>query len=144
MSELHGDELAQACAESMYARDVAAQEVGIVIDEVREGYARLSMTIQATMLNGHAICHGGFIFTLADTAFAYACNSRNKATVAQTCKIEFKKPGKENDRLTAVAEHESQDGRYGQYKVTVQSQDETVIALFHGQSCEIKGAVLSD
>ena len=133
-----GDELARACAESMYRRDTAARELGIVIEEAREGYARLGMTVTARMLNGHAICHGGITFALADTAFAYACNSRNRATVAQRCSIEFKRPGREHDRLTAVAEHQSQDGRYGRYLVTVRSRDGTV----EGRSCEIRGAVI--
>ena len=139
---MRGDELARACAESMYRRDTAARELGIVIEEVREGFARLAMTVEARMLNGHAICHGGITFALADTAFAYACNSRNRATVAQKCEIEFKRPGREHDRLTAIAEHRSQDGRYGRYRVTVRSQEQVVIALFEGHSCEIKGAVM--
>ena len=141
---LQGDDLARACAESIFSRDVAAKELGIVIEEVREGFARLGMTVEARMLNGHAICHGGMIFALADTAFAYACNSRNRATVAQKCAIEFKRPGKEHDRLIATAEHQSQDGRYGRYRVKVQTEDETVIALFDGHSCEVRGAVIED
>ncbi|MGI9229343.1 MAG: hydroxyphenylacetyl-CoA thioesterase PaaI [Gammaproteobacteria bacterium] len=141
-SSLQGDELARACAEAMYSRDTAARDLGIVIDETGEGFARLSMTITAAMLNGHAICHGGMIFALADTAFAYACNSRNKVTVAQQCTIEFKRPGREHDRLTASAEQQSQNGRYGHYLVTVRSQDDTITAMFEGRSCEIKGTVL--
>ncbi len=144
MSKLTGDALAAACARAMYARDKASQQLGMVIEKAGAGYAELSMPITASMLNGHAICHGGFIFTLADSAFAFACNSRNRATVAQQCRIEFKQPAKADDRLTAVAEHQSQDGRYGQYKVTVKDQDDAIIACFYGQSCEIRGEVLAD
>ena len=142
MTELAGDSLARACVDAMYARDSASQELGISIDEAREGYARLSMSIRTNMLNGHNICHGGFIFTLADSAFAFACNSRNQVNLAQKCSIEYKRPGKQDDHLTAIAEHLSQDDRYGQYRVTVTDQDDKVIALFHGQSCRIKGSIL--
>ena len=144
MTELSGDELARACVDAMYSRDVAAKSIGITIVEVREGFARLNMQITAEMLNGHGICHGGFIFTLADTAFACACNSRNESNLAQRCSIEYKRPGKAGDRLTATAEHKSQDGRYGLYQVTVTDQDDNLIALFEGHSCRVKGSLLAD
>ena len=96
------------------------------------------------MLNGHGICHGGFIFTLADTAFACACNTRNDANLAQKCSIEYKRPGKASDRLTATAEQLSQDGRYGIYQVTVTDQDDNLIALFEGHSCRVKGKLLKN
>lgn len=143
-TELTGDELARACVDAMYADDKASKSIGITIDEVREGYARLNLPITAEMLNGHGICHGGFIFTLADTAFACACNTRNDVNLAQKCSIEYKRPGKAGDRLTATAEHKSQDGRYGIYQVTVTDQDDNFIALFQGQSCRVKGTLLAD
>ena len=111
MTDLTGDELARACVDAMYGKDVASQNIGITIDEVREGFARLKMPVKSEMLNGHGICHGGFIFTLADTAFACACNTRNDTNLAQKCSIEYKRPGKAGDRLAATAEHLSQDGR---------------------------------
>ena len=113
MTDLTGDELARACVDAMYARDVASQNIGITIDAVGEGFARLNMPIKVEMLNGHGICHGGYIFALADTAFAYACNTRNNVNLAQNCSIEYKRPGREGERLIASAEHISQEGRYG-------------------------------
>lgn len=144
MTELSGDELARACVDAMYSRDVASKSIGITIAEVREGFARLNMLITAEMLNGHGICHGGFIFTLADTAFACACNTHNDVNLAQKCGIEYKRPGKAGDRLTASAEHKSQGGRYGIYQVTVTDQDDNLIALFEGHSCRVKGSLLAD
>ena len=142
MTELTGDELARACVDAMYGKDVASQNIGITINEVREGFARLKMPVKNEMLNGHGICHGGFIFTLADTTFACACNTRNDANLAQKCSIEYKRPGKAGDQLTATAEHQSQDGRYGRYQVTVTDQDDNLIALFEGHSCRVKGSIL--
>ena len=144
MTDLTGDELARACVDAMYSNDTASQNIGITVDEVREGYARLNLPITTEMLNGHGICHGGYIFTLADTAFACACNTRNDANLAQKCSIEYKRPGKAGDRLTATAEHLSQDGRYGVYQVTVTDQDDNLIALFEGHSCRVKGTLLAD
>ena len=142
MTDLTGDELARTCVDAMYARDVASPQAGITISEVRVGYARAAMTIHAGMLNGHGICHGGFIFMLADTAFACACNTRNHVNLAQKCSIEYKRPGKTGDRLTATAEHLSQNGRYGTYQVRVTDQDDNLIALFEGQSCQVRGSIL--
>ena len=144
MTDLTGDELARACVDAMYSRDVASKMIGITIAEVREGFARLNMQVTAEMLNGHGICHGGFIFTLADTAFACACNTRNDSNLAQRCSIEYKRPGKPGDRLTATAGHVSQDGRYGVYQVRVTDQDDDLIALFEGQSCRVEGTILDD
>ncbi len=131
------DELARACAESMYARDTAAREVGITLDEVKAGYACLKMKVRADMLNGHDICHGGFLFTLADTAFAYACNSYNKVTVAQHAEIDFVQAGKEGDELIAIAEERRRSGRTGLYDVTVSRVDGEVLAYFRGRSYQI-------
>ena len=142
MTDLAGDELARACVDAMYGNDRASKSIGITIDDVREGYARLNLPITAEMLNGHGICHGGFIFTLADTAFACACNTRNDVNLAQKCSIEYKRPGKAGDRLTATAEHKSQDGRYGRYQVRVTDQNDNLVALFEGQSCRVKGKLL--
>ena len=103
MATQEEDKLAHACSEVMWANDEASRGLGFVKEEVRLGYARLSMTVRADMLNGQKIVHGGFVFTLADSAFAFACNGRNQFTVAQHCNITFLAPGYEGDRLTAVA-----------------------------------------
>ena len=143
MTDLSGDDLARACVDAMYGKDVASQNIGITIDEIREGFARLKMPVNNEMLNGHGICHGGFIFALADTAFACACNTRNDANLAQKCSIEYKRPGKgRRPTGTATAEHQSQDGRYGRYQVTVTDQDDNLIACFEGQSCRVRGKLL--
>ena len=102
----------------------------------------MTMTVRADMLNGHAICHGGFVFTLADSAFAFACNSYNLNTVANGCTIEFLAPAHEGDVLTAVAHERSQVGRNGVYDVDVRNQDAVMIAHFRGKSTRIKGEVI--
>ena len=109
--------LAEAVAKAMWSRDRAANALGMRIDEVRQGYARLSMPVRGDMVNGHHICHGGLIFSLADTAFAYACNSYNKNTVASACNIDFLAPGKEGDTLSAEAVEMSASGRTGVYEI---------------------------
>lgn len=96
--------LAQRCAEQMFAQDTCAQSMGMTIDRVDSGFAQVSMTIAPNMLNGHQTCHGGQLFSLADTAFAYACNSQGLAAVASGCSIDFIRPGFSGDRLTACAE----------------------------------------
>ena len=141
-TDLAGDELARACVDAMYANDRASKSIGITIDEVREDYARLNLPITTGMLNGHGICHGGFIFTLADTAFACACNTRNDVNLAQKCSIEYKRPARAGDSLTAIAEQLSREGRYGIYRVTVTDQDDDLVALFEGHSCRVKGKLL--
>ena len=137
-------ELAEAVAEAMWSRDRAAQALGMRIDSVAPGRASLSMPVRSDMVNGHHICHGGLIFSLADTAFAYACNSYNKNTVASACHIDFLAPGMENDTLDAEAVERSQSGRTGVYDVTVKSrQTGKTIALFRGKSYRINGEVIA-
>ncbi|HTX02144.1 MAG TPA: hydroxyphenylacetyl-CoA thioesterase PaaI [Candidatus Acidoferrales bacterium] len=126
----------------MYARDAAARTLGITIEEVRPGYARLSMVAARSMLNGHDVVHGGFIFALADTAFAYACNSRNEANVALNAAISFTAPGRADQRLVAVAQERSSAGRTGIYDVEVQDETGGAIAFFRGTSYRIGGAVI--
>lgn len=135
--------LAEATAAAMWTRDRAAQALGMRIDAVRPGYARLAMAVRPDMLNGHHICHGGMIFSLADTAFAYACNSYNKNTVASACHIDFLAPGKEGEMLEAEAIEQSQSGRTGVYDVTVRSASGRTIALFRGKSYRISGEVIA-
>jgi acyl-CoA thioesterase len=132
------DQLARACAEAMWQDDDASRGLGMEILEVRAGYARLAMTIKPEMVNGQRIAHGGFIFTLADSAFAFACNSRNERVVAAQGSITFVKPGKLGDRLIATAREISLAGRSGIYDVSV-SVDDTPIAEFRGHSRSIGG-----
>ena len=134
--------LAERVARTMFARDRASQGLGIRITGVGPGHAELAMTVRADMLNGHAICHGGFIFTLADSAFAYACNSYNLTTVASGCAIDFVAPAREGDVLTAVAQERSVSGRTGVYDIEVSNQHRERIAFFRGRSYRIKGHVV--
>ena len=134
--------LAQRVADAMFARDRASQGLGMRITRVGAGHAELTMTVRSDMVNGHAICHGGFVFTLADSAFAFACNSYNMNTVANGCTIEFLAPAHEGDVLTAVAQERAQVGRNGVYDVEVRNQDGVTIAHFRGKSTRIKGEVV--
>ena len=135
---------ARKCAEVMFAQDSASAGLGMTIDDVTPGGAVLSMSVRPDMLNGHGICHGGFIFTLADSAFAFACNSRNQSTVAQHNIISYLAPGKEGDVLTAVAEETDLSGRSGIYDVTVTNQDGRKIASFRGLSRTIAGTLFDE
>lgn len=141
MSE--ADTLARRVADAMLAREGTGPAWGIVIEDAREGFARLRMNVRADMLNGHAIAHGGMVFALADTAFAYACNSRNVATVAQSATIHFLAPANLGDVLIAEAREVSLVGRSGVYQISVHAADGRVIAEFTGLSRSIGGAILT-
>jgi len=134
--------LAQAVGAAMYAVDAATQGLDMDVAEIAPGYARLTMRVRPDMLNGHQTCHGGFLFALADSAFAFACNSRNASTVASGCSIDFVAPGFAGDLLTAVAQERSLAGRTGVYDVTVTNQDGRQLALFRGRSYRIKGQIV--
>jgi acyl-CoA thioesterase len=136
--------LAERVADSMYERDTATQALGIRIAHVGPGYAELAMAVRSDMLNGHEICHGGFIFTLADSAFAYACNSYNLNTVASGCAIEFTAPARAGDVLTARAHERQLAGRTGVYDVEVANQRGETVALFRGKSYRIKGHLIEE
>jgi len=136
--------LAERVADSMYGRDTATQALGIRIAHVGPGYAELAMAVRADMLNGHEICHGGFIFTLADSAFAYACNSYNLNTVASGCAIDFTSPARFRDLLTARAHERQLSGRTGVYDVEVANQRGETVALFRGKSYRIKGHLVEE
>ena len=138
---LSPDDLARACADAMWREDDASKGLGMEISEVGPGRATLTMTVQPHMVNGQRIAHGGFIFLLADSAFAFACNSRNERTVAAQCDITFIKPGKLGDRLVATAREISRSGRSGIYDVRV-TVDDVVIAEFRGHSRTVGGAWL--
>lgn len=126
----------------MFSRDTASQMMGMKLEEIRAGYARISMVVRRDMLNGLQTCHGGFMFTLADSAFAFSCNSRNEATVAAGCSIEFLRPVKEGETLTAISEERVLSGRTGIYDVTVTDSAGALVAIFRGKSARIKGEVL--
>jgi acyl-CoA thioesterase len=135
-------ELARATGEHMYARDKATQGLGIELLEVKPGYARMQMLVRANMLNGHAMCHGGFIFTLADSTFAFACNSYNMQTVAAGCTIEFLAPAFEGECLQAEAAEQSRSGKTGVYDIVVTNPEGRKIALMRGKSHQLKGTVI--
>jgi acyl-CoA thioesterase len=134
--------LALAAGRAMYANDRASQALGMVLEEIRPGYARMRMTVRNDMVNSHDICHGGIIFALADSAFAFACNSHNHVTVAQGAAIEFLAPGRLGDELTAVGEERHVRGRTGVYDIVVTNQDGERIALFRGKSFRLHGQIV--
>jgi len=138
---LSPDDLARACAEAMWKDDHASKGLGMEIIEVKPGTATLAMTITTDMVNGHGISHGGFIFTLADSAFAYACNSHNERTVAAHGNITFIRPSKLGARLVATAREISRSGRSGIYDIRVTSAGVTIAEL-RGHSRSIGGALV--
>ena len=138
---LSPDDLARACAEAMWKEDDASKGLGMEIVEIGPGKAVMSMTVLPHMVNGQRIAHGGFIFTLADSAFAFACNTHNERVVAAQGNITFIRPGKLGDRLVATAREISRSGRSGIYDVRV-TVDSTVIAEFRGHSRAIGGTWL--
>jgi acyl-CoA thioesterase len=142
-SAIASHDIAQACAQAMWAEDQASQGLGMVVERVAPGEAVLSMPIRPDMTNGHGICHGGFIFTLADSAFAFACNTYNQRTVAQQCAVTFLQPGLRGDTLTAHAVERNRSGRSGIYDVTVRNGQGDVIAEFRGHSRTIPGTLLA-
>lgn len=135
-------DLAEAVGREMYRLDRTSQFLRITLDEIRPGYARMSLTITEDMVNGHGMCHGGFIFTLADSAFAYSCNSHNHNAVASGCTIEYLAPAQVGDVLTAIGEERALAGRSGIYDIEVNNQDGKRIALFRGKSHRIQGEVV--
>jgi acyl-CoA thioesterase len=139
---LSPDDIARACAEAMWKEDDASKGLGMEIVDVSPGQATLAMTVGPHMVNGQRIAHGGFIFTLADSAFAFACNSHNERAVAAQGNISFIRPGKLGDRLVATAREISRSGRSGIYDVRVTTDDGEVIAEFRGHSRVIGGVWL--
>ncbi|MBB3425839.1 MULTISPECIES: hydroxyphenylacetyl-CoA thioesterase PaaI [Rhizobium] len=136
--------LAEACARAMWDEDNATRHLGMELVSVAPGKATIAMTVAATMTNGHGTCHGGYIFTLADSAFAFACNSYNQRTVAQHCSVTFIVPAFNGDRLTATAREVSRRGRGGIYDVAITNQHGEQIAEFRGHSRTVKGALLPE
>jgi acyl-CoA thioesterase len=139
------DELAARVGEAMFAADRASRDfMGMELVSCSPGRAVMRMAVREPMLNGHEICHGGLIFTLADSTFAFACNSRNHVTVPAGCSIEFLKPGRLGDMLTCEGVERVLQGRHGIYDMTVTNQAGEVVALFRGKSTQIKGTVIPE
>jgi acyl-CoA thioesterase len=136
--------MADKVARAMLAAEGTGPAWGIEIEEAREGYARVRMTLRADMLNGHGTAHGGLVFALADTAFAYACNGRNLRSVAAQASIVYLEPAREGDMLIAEAEERALVGRSGVYNVTVRTRDGRAIAEFTGFSRSIGGQIIGD
>jgi len=143
-SQRTAEQLAERVAETMFSTDRASQALGMRIATVTPGRAELTMTVRDDMLNGHAICHGGFIFALADSTFAFACNSYNRNTVAQGCSIEYLAPAHAGDVLHAVGVERSRGGRTGVYDIEVRNQNGRTVALFRGKSYRIDGHVVDE
>jgi acyl-CoA thioesterase len=138
-------ELAARVGEAMFAADRASRDfMGMELVSCEPGRAVMRMAVREPMLNGHEICHGGLIFTLADSTFAFACNSRNHVTVAAGCSIEFLQPGRLGDVLTCEGVERVLQGRHGIYDMTVTNQNSEVVALFRGKSTQIKGHVIPE
>src|SRR5699024_1227169 len=132
--------LAQQCADAMYERDLASRNLNMRILEVAPGMAKLEMKITETMIQGHAACHGGYIFTLADSTFAFACNTYDKTTVASGCNIDYVAPGKLGDVLTATGHEVTRKGRTGVYDIRVENQRGELVVLFRGRYYQIRGS----
>lgn len=138
-------DLARRVGAAMFAVDLASKDtMGMELLLCEPGHAVMRMTVRALHLNGHQICHGGFIFTLADSTFAFACNSRNQNTVASGCSIEFLTPAREGDVLTCDGVEQILSGRHGIYDMQVSNQRDEVIALFRGKSAQIKGHIIEE
>jgi acyl-CoA thioesterase len=131
--------LAEKAAEVMWREDDASRSLGMTVDEVGLGRARVSMKVQKNMANGQRVCHGGFIFTLADSAFGYACNTHNQRAVSASCSIDYLAPAFVDDHLTAEALEVERRGRRGIYDVKVTNQKGETVALFRGHSATVKG-----
>jgi acyl-CoA thioesterase len=136
--------VARSVAQALMAAEGTAPAWGLELEEVRAGYARVRMTLRSDMLNGHRIVHGGMIFALADSAFAYACNSHNRATVAQSASILFLSPAHEGENLIAEAHETALSGRSGAYSIEVRSGDGRIVAQVQGLSRTIGGPILED
>jgi acyl-CoA thioesterase len=135
--------LAERAVEALFARDMASRMLGMHVVGVKPGHARLAMTVRPDMVNGHRICHGGLIFSFADSAFAASCNSHNESTVAAAASIDFLAPAYEGDELSAEAHELWRSRRSGLYEITVTNQRGERIALFRGRSHRIGGALTS-
>jgi len=138
------EEMAHACATAMWADDQASQRLGMEVTDVGPGRATVTFTASEAMANGHGPCHGGSIFTLADSAFAFACNTWNQRTVAQHCAVTFLRPARLGERLTATAVERYREGRAGITDVTVTNDRGEVVAEFRGHARTIAGTLVEE
>ena len=136
-------ELARRAADSMYGTDTCSKWLGMSLEDVRPGYARMRMPVRPEFLNGLGICHGGLMFTLADSTFAFACNSYNIPAVASGCAIEFLKPVKGGDVLVAEGQEQTLSGRHGVYDIKVTNSSGEIVAMFRGKSAQLKGQIVA-
>jgi len=137
--------LAEAVARAMLAQDEASRALGMMVEEIAPGEARLSMSVRGDMINGHDLCHGGLIFTLADSALAFACNARNQVTVAAAAEIQFVSPARKGETLVAVARERASMGRSGIYDVEVTDRASgRLVALFRGRAHRIDGRIVAE
>ena len=139
-----GDSTAERAVRALWDGDRASQMLGMQVVSCGSGRAEVQMRVRSDMVNGHAICHGGLIFALADSAFAFACNSHGDNTVAAGAAIEFLAPGREGDLLTAIAEERWRAGRTGIYEIEVRNQRAETVALFRGRSHQVAGRLIDD
>ena len=137
-------ELAQESARIMWAEDTATRHVGMELLDIAPGRARLCFTVRDEFTNGHGMCHGGYIFMLADSAFAFACNSHNQRAVAASAAIDFVAAAQRGDVLTADCAEQSRGGRSGLYDTRVTDQNGRLIALFRGRSATIRGRFIEE
>ena len=137
--------LAEAVGREMLAQDQASRALGMVVDEIGPGQARLRMMVRDDMINGHDLCHGGLIFTLADSAFAFACNARNRVTVAAAAEIQFVSPARKGETLVAVARERASSGRTAIFDIEVAEQASgRLVALFRGRAHRIDGTIVEE
>ena len=136
--------IAERAAKALFEGDRASQVLGMTIESCGPGRATVSMRIRPDMVNGHRICHGGLIFALADSAFAFACNSHGHNTVAAGAAIEFLAPGREGDLLQAIAQERWRAGKAGIYEIEVRNQRDEMVALFRGRSHQVAGRLIDD
>ena len=144
MSESREEALARRIAEYLHSTEGVAETFGLVMEGAGPGWARCSMVVKENMTNGHKVCHGGVLFSLADNAFAWACNSRNVISFAQSAAISFISPAKIGEKLTATAREEASEGRTGVYTVTITARDGRTIAVFQGLSRTAGGKVVEE
>jgi acyl-CoA thioesterase len=145
MAEVSAERLADAVGRAMYGQDNASRALGMALEEIRPGYARMRMSVRDDMINGHDLCHGGLIFALADSTFAFACNARNQVTLAASAEIHFMSPARNGETLIAVARERASAGRSGIYDVEVsERQSGRLVALFRGRARRMDGKIVED
>ena len=143
MKHEQAQQLAAACASALYERDAASQAMGIRLLEVSAGSVRVSMEVRADMVQGVGTCHGGYLFALADSAFAFACNTYNATTVALGCSIDYVSPARLGDVLVAHATEQSRGSRTGNYDVRIENEQGALVALFHGKSYQVRDTLIN-